>query len=294
MYMINPDYESSDRIDLGRYMQYVESGDEGVYDSTDSRILVKLPTLPVQGEYVVTSEEHRPDLISYKLYQQVNYWWVILHYNGLRSPLDLVQGLKIKYPSIQSVEGLILNMKADARNTGENLEILPSTATINGRASVNNRTLGAYLPDADYRSNAYLLRAYAMYAANLYGLPFAVIEDFENANGVDESRTSHVDVLPYHVNFKSGSSTAKLMTISHKLLERTQGLAFHVAALPADHGLTFEISPDNGATWVRGFDGVAYLPKPTTEISVRFLYSQENPEKMTSDALIFGYVIVHD
>jgi len=294
MFMIDADYESSDRLDIARYMLYTDENDDGVYDALDSRLLVKIPTLKTAGTFVVTRQEFRPDLVSYELYQQVNYWWVILHYNGLTSPLEITQGTRLKYPSIQDVESLILSLKADSRQGGDTLEILPSSATINNRALANARTLGAYVPETDTRSNAYLLRAYAMYAANLYGLPFAVIEDFENANGIDDERSGHIVHEPYRVTFRSGSSTAKFMSISHKLLERTQGLAFHVAALPADHGLIFEISPDNGASWVRGFDGVAYLPKPTDQILVRFLYSQENPEKMTADTSIFGYVIVHD
>lgn len=54
---------------------------------------------PVQI-YRVTSEDiMRPDLISYKAYGTVKYWWVILVFNDIEDPLTEIQpGLLIEIP----------------------------------------------------------------------------------------------------------------------------------------------------------------------------------------------------
>lgn len=51
--------------------------------------------------YRVTSSDHmRPDIISYKVYGVVEFWWVICLVNSISSPLtDLVEGLVLTIPN---------------------------------------------------------------------------------------------------------------------------------------------------------------------------------------------------
>lgn len=59
------------------------------------------PIRPV-SYYRVTSEDvMRPDLISYKAYGTVSFWWVVCLVNGIENPLaDLVVGASLKIPNV--------------------------------------------------------------------------------------------------------------------------------------------------------------------------------------------------
>ncbi len=55
---------------------------------------------PVQYYRVSEEDIMRPDLISYKAYGTVQYWWVIMLVNGIQSPLtDLTVGTLLKIPN---------------------------------------------------------------------------------------------------------------------------------------------------------------------------------------------------
>lgn len=49
---------------------------------------------------VIAADLIRPDMISYKCYGTVNFWWVILLVNGIENPfIDLQEGDLLKVPS---------------------------------------------------------------------------------------------------------------------------------------------------------------------------------------------------
>lgn len=49
--------------------------------------------------YVVTpGMEYRPDLLSYKVYGIVDYWWKILEFNNIKDVYDFKSGLNIRLP----------------------------------------------------------------------------------------------------------------------------------------------------------------------------------------------------
>lgn len=46
----------------------------------------------------------RPDLISYKIYGTVKYWWIVLTYNGIENPFTGLEiGDLIKIPNILDI-----------------------------------------------------------------------------------------------------------------------------------------------------------------------------------------------
>ena len=55
----------------------------------------------VPAYYRVTNQDiKRPDLISYKMYGTINYWWVICLANDIDSPLeDIAVGTLLKIPN---------------------------------------------------------------------------------------------------------------------------------------------------------------------------------------------------
>jgi len=49
---------------------------------------------------VVAGDVKRPDLISYKCYGVVDFWWIIMIYNDIENPLtDLEPGMLLKIPN---------------------------------------------------------------------------------------------------------------------------------------------------------------------------------------------------
>jgi len=61
--------------------------------------------------YVVSSRhQYRPDLLSYDIYGNSKYWWVLalLNRNQLQDPIrDLKTGMTIRYVDISSMSGVI-------------------------------------------------------------------------------------------------------------------------------------------------------------------------------------------
>ena len=63
---------------------------------------------------IVVENENRPDLISWKAYNRVDLWWVILVYNGYTID-DLEIGMTLSYPSITDLEVIIHNLTTKAK-----------------------------------------------------------------------------------------------------------------------------------------------------------------------------------
>jgi len=57
------------------------------------------------GYYRVNSNDiWRPDLISYKIYGDVKYWWILLLYNGIDDPFNDIQtGDIMEVPNILDI-----------------------------------------------------------------------------------------------------------------------------------------------------------------------------------------------
>jgi hypothetical protein len=63
-------------------------------------------TLSYEPSYYRTNSDDvaRPDLISYKVYKTVKYWWLICIVNSINNPLiDIEEGMILKIPSIHDI-----------------------------------------------------------------------------------------------------------------------------------------------------------------------------------------------
>jgi len=108
MYFINLNYQGTPKYSLGRFCEYLDD----LYDVIPSYFLQRLRNLPVKGYLTITPDlEFRPDLLSYNLYGETQYWWLLLFYNDLISFEDLVSGLEIKYFDLVDLESLYLSLK---------------------------------------------------------------------------------------------------------------------------------------------------------------------------------------
>lgn len=106
MFYVDLETRLKDRFDLAKFMDFT---DEGIFDPLNSYMLYQIPLLDNIGEYTIRKEEGRPDNLSYVIYGDTQYWWVLMWYNSIYKPEDLKTGLKIKYPSVSAIEQLYMN-----------------------------------------------------------------------------------------------------------------------------------------------------------------------------------------
>ncbi|MFA5071267.1 MAG: hypothetical protein WC511_02740 [Candidatus Pacearchaeota archaeon] len=102
-----------DRYDLQKFVQMTSN----VYDLLDSFFATKVKRLEVFGTTTISGEEHRPDLLSYRLYRDVNFWYILMLYNDYITPLDMKEGDTINYPRIEDLEEVYFQLNALQRNT---------------------------------------------------------------------------------------------------------------------------------------------------------------------------------
>lgn len=105
--MFTPDlsFNSELTFDFGKIIEF----NEGFYDILTSTFIEKLMQLPILGTYHVTTERFRPDLISYRLYGSEQYKLMLLMYNSMTSPLEIVPGVVLSYPSLNSMEQILFD-----------------------------------------------------------------------------------------------------------------------------------------------------------------------------------------
>ena len=106
MYYIDNETITIDKYDMAKFLEFDE---DGVFDCLSSYFLSEIPKLPLSGNYTLRAEEERPDLLSYNIYGDTQYWWILLWYNNMLKPQDLKVGTIIKYPSLSSIEQLYMN-----------------------------------------------------------------------------------------------------------------------------------------------------------------------------------------
>ena len=87
MFYLDLDTNFTDRFDLAKFLEFTA---DGVFDPLNSYMLYQLPLLSPIGSYVIRKEENRPDLLSYNIYSDTQYWWVLMWYNSLYKPEDLI------------------------------------------------------------------------------------------------------------------------------------------------------------------------------------------------------------
>lgn len=58
---------------------------------------------PVSYYRVDESDKNRPDLISYRCYGSVKYWWLILAANSISNPFELEVGKVLEIPNILDI-----------------------------------------------------------------------------------------------------------------------------------------------------------------------------------------------
>ena len=80
----------------------IGNGDE--YDHLHNNLSKFKMTYPVQYYRITEEDTMRPDMISYKAYGSVAYWWVVMLVNGVQDVLtDINVGDLLKIPNILDI-----------------------------------------------------------------------------------------------------------------------------------------------------------------------------------------------
>ncbi len=108
MYYINLATEYDKRYDQAKFMEYTSSE----FDILNSYFIYKLKSLSVFGEYVVQAEENKPYLVSYNIYGDTQYWWILMIFNDVLNFEELGAETILRYPSLADLEDLYFSLKS--------------------------------------------------------------------------------------------------------------------------------------------------------------------------------------
>lgn len=102
-------YSTPVRFDMAKFMRYSDNS-----DPLTSEFFDRLLKLKPSGVYTVSSEEHNPALVSFRVYENTQYWWILLYYNRLTSYRDILVGDTVQYPSLEDLENLLFELGAQS------------------------------------------------------------------------------------------------------------------------------------------------------------------------------------
>lgn len=108
-FFINLDLESKERFDFAKLMRF---DNEDNYDPLTSSFLLEINDLPEQGNYKVRTEDERPENISFYIFGDAQFWWILLVYNNILSYRDLASGQVLRFPSLEDIESLFFSLKS--------------------------------------------------------------------------------------------------------------------------------------------------------------------------------------
>lgn len=117
MFILNTEVESKERYDLRKFVETVETVDFFTHsienDLNTSWFVQQLNLLPVQGTRPVGAQaEFRPDLLSYDIFKDTQYWELLLLYNNIFDFTDLKSNLTVRYFRISDLENLFFTAKS--------------------------------------------------------------------------------------------------------------------------------------------------------------------------------------
>lgn len=108
-FFINLNFVPIESFDMGQFFNFLVDN----FDPLTGQFQYQLLSLPVNGEYLIQGNVERPDAISFLIYGDPQYWWVLLMYNGINDVNGIATGTTISYPSLDDLEDLLFSLKAD-------------------------------------------------------------------------------------------------------------------------------------------------------------------------------------
>ncbi len=99
-FFINKDYNYNNRFDLERFLNFTDN----YFDILQSPVLEILKTYKPIGQYTIREYPYRPDVLSYNIYKDTQYWAYLLIFNGVVNVMDLVLGRTISFFNLDDLE----------------------------------------------------------------------------------------------------------------------------------------------------------------------------------------------
>lgn len=97
----------SQRFDAARFFGFREN----YYDVASSVFLERIPLLPQVGEYTITDDPYRPDMISHGIYGDTQYWWLLMVYNDEIFLENLTLRRKLRFFSLGDLDELFYEIR---------------------------------------------------------------------------------------------------------------------------------------------------------------------------------------
>lgn len=110
MYLINTRDTFPFRYDRGRFFNKEIFDGQPSFDILDGRILSEFIALKEEGLFYITDELLSPDLISYRLYGDERYWWLLMLYNNLVEVDEIYPGMEFRFPSRRDIDTMYSNL----------------------------------------------------------------------------------------------------------------------------------------------------------------------------------------
>jgi len=86
------------------FFNIVDVGQGPEYDHLDSTLSRFVTNYPLEHYRVTADDVLRADLLSFKNYGTVKYWWIICFLNSIQNPLaDIEVGTLLKIPNILDI-----------------------------------------------------------------------------------------------------------------------------------------------------------------------------------------------
>jgi len=99
-FFYNYNIKNRDRFQYERFSEW----EEGFYDVLNSSFLSTINELEIAGEFLVTKDEMRIDIISYRIYGSTKYWWILLEFNDIIDQFTIKTGDLLKFFSLTDLE----------------------------------------------------------------------------------------------------------------------------------------------------------------------------------------------
>jgi len=107
IFYINLGIENENRFDIERFMEFTDN-----YDVLTSSILNDLQSIKVGGRYTVEGDDARPDNVSFKIYGDVQYWWIIMLYNSLTDVSQIKNAMELIFPDQDALEEFYFSLQS--------------------------------------------------------------------------------------------------------------------------------------------------------------------------------------
>jgi len=99
-FFFNFDIESDQRFVMEKFIEE----DFNFFDVYNSKFLFLIKELKQFGEYKITMDSARIDLISYNIYGTTQFWWMLLEFNDIADQFSIKRGQIIKFFDLSDLE----------------------------------------------------------------------------------------------------------------------------------------------------------------------------------------------